>query len=145
MRVRNLHGYFIFDETRTGQISEFLSLYEGFQISRVGNLFTFTDLEDAPRYSIKNGQLLGVTATANFEGEPWEVFEANGLVYNFSTGLMVPISSISQTINLNVAGNKYISNGLILPGSLTDDGERVKDYSAWLSRGKWYYSEVTFV
>lgn len=145
MRVRCLHGYFIFDETRSGQLSEFMSLTEGYELTRVGDRYIFSDLEEAPRYSLKNGELLNTVATVNFEGEPWEVFEANGLVYNFETGLLVPITSITQTISIDVAGNRYISNGLILPGSITADGDRVKDYSAWLTRGRWYYSEVSLV
>lgn len=109
--------------------------------------YTFTDLVDAPEYSLVGKDLLGVPATQTFEGEPWEVFEANGLVYNFSTGLVVPIESIVQNVSLGLAGNRYTSNGLILPGSLTDSGDRVKDYSAWFSRDtlRWLYSEVTYV
>lgn len=109
--------------------------------------YTFEELVDAPEFSLAGKTLLGVAATKTFEGEPWEVFEANGLVFNFALGEVVPINSITQTVSVGLAGNRYTANGLILPGSLTDSGDRVKDYSAWFSRDtlRWLYSEVTYV
>lgn len=109
--------------------------------------YTFEDLVDAPDFSLAGMDLLGTPATKTFEGEPWEVFEANGFVYDFSTGLIVPIATVAQSTSIQLAGNRYVANGLILPGSVTDDGDRVKDYSAWFSRDtlRWLYSEVSFV
>ena len=109
--------------------------------------YTFEDLEEAPDFSLAGLTLLDIPATKTFEGEPWEVFEANGFVYDFSTGLIVPIATVTQSTTIQLAGNRYVANGLILPGSLTDDGDRVKDYSAWFSRDtlRWLYSEVAFV
>lgn len=109
--------------------------------------YTFKPLVEAPRFSLAGLDLLGTPATATFEGEPWEVFEANGLVYDFSTETVVTINSITQNVSIGLAGNRYTASGLILPGSLTDDGERVKDYSAWFSSNtlRWLYSEVVYV
>ena len=113
----------------------------------VGDLYTFLRLEDAPRYSLKGKPFLGFTAVKTFEGEPWEVFEANGVVYNFATGLVVPIETITTITKVTPAGNRFVSPGMILPGSLTVEGERVKDYAAHFSRDRqtFLYTDVTYV
>lgn len=146
MKVKCLHGFFIFEETKVGQVSDFMSL-TGLSLVPWRNAYTFEDLADAPDFSLAGKTMLGVAALATFAGEPWEVFEANGFAYNFDTGLVVPIASVVQEVSIQLAGNRYISNGLILPGSLTAEGDRVKDYSAWFSRDtlRWLYSEVGYV
>lgn len=146
MRIRCNHGFFIFRETKVGQVSDFMSRF-GFSLVPWGDDYTFSALLSAPRYSIKGKSILGVTATKNFEGEPWEVFEANGLVYDFGQGRVVPIASITKSTTVQLAGNRFISPGLILPGSVTADGDRVRDYSAWYSRDtlRFLYSEVSYV
>ena len=146
MRIKCLHGYFIFEETKVGQISDFMSRF-GFELVPVKSYYTFADLQDAPRYSLAGGTLLDAPAITTFEGEPWEVFEANSVVYDFANGLVLPISSILQATKVSLAGNRFVSPGLILPGSTTAGGKRVKDYSAWYSRDtlRFLYSEVTYV
>lgn len=146
LRAKCLHGFFIFQETKVGQVSDFMSL-TGLSLVPWRDAYTFEDLAEAPDFSLAGKALLGVAATKTFEGEPWEVFEANGFAYNFDTGLVVPIQSVTQQVVIQLAGNRFISNGLILPGSLTAEGERVKDYSAWFSRDtlRWLYSEVEYV
>lgn len=146
MRISCIHGYFIFQELRVGQVSDFMSRY-GLELVSMGAYYTFKDLESAPRYSLKNKTLFNNVAKVNFEGEPWQVFEKNGLVYDFSKGLVVPISSVTQMTTIDQAGNKFISPGLIKPGSTTEGGQRVKDYSAWFSRDTltFVYSEVGYV
>ncbi len=146
MKIICRHGYFIFQEQRVGQVSDFISRF-GLNIVPVGSYYTFEDLESAPRHSIQGGQLLGNVAIKNFEGEPWEVFEQNSLVYNFDLGLVVPIASVVSTVKIDQAGNRFVSSGLILPGSTTVGGQRVRDYSAWYSRDtlRFLYSEVNYV
>lgn len=146
MRIKCLHGFFIFQETRVGQISQFMS-YSGLTLVPWRDFYTFEDLADAKSYSLEGQDYLGAIATENCEGNPWDIFEANGLVYNFNTGFIVPIASIAQNIQVTLAGNRFLSNGLILPGSITADGSRVKDYSAWFSRNtlRFLYSEVDYV
>lgn len=150
MKIRCLHGYFIFEETRVSQVSDFMR-YTSLEIVPKGLSFTFEDLENAPRYSIVGKTLsLGKTpipAIASHEGEPWEVFEANQIVYDFVLGTIRPIQSVTAFTEILNAGNRYVSNGLILPGSLTVEGKRVKDYAAWYSRDtkRFLYSEVTYV
>lgn len=146
MKVRCLHGFFIFEEIKAGEVSDFIG-YSGLKVSPSGPFFTFDLLKDAPRYSIAGAPYLGVPAVETFEGEPWEVFEANGFIYDFTLGLLKPIESITTIAPLKNVGRRFISNGLILPGSLTDEGNRVKDYAAHYSQDtlRWLYSEVSFV
>lgn len=146
MKIKCLHGYFIFEETAVGQISDFCSL-TGLELSPKNNYYTFTDLLDAPNYSIEGAALMDTVSRETFEGEPWDVFEANSVVYNFQTGLVELIETITNIVKIELAGNRYITPGLILPGSRTSDGEQVKNYSAYFSRQtlRWLYSEVEYV
>lgn len=141
MRIECLHGYFRFEEFEPGEISRFMSLY-GLEVESAGDHFTFSDLVEAPDYSLPAGTFLATPTTVAFEGRPWEVMRENGLVYNFLTGLVVPILTIVQPIKLIAAGNYFVSPGMILPGSITDDGLRVTDYSAHFDGRTFRYSEV---
>ena len=147
MRIRCLHGYFIFEETRAGQVSDFMR-YTGFELVPVDDYYTFSDLENAPTYSLAGKTLLlGTAAIKSFEGKPWEVFRENQVVYDFSLGVIMPIQSILTKTVITQAGNKFLSPGLIMPGSIMDDGNRVKDYSAWFSLQtlRYLYSDVAYV
>lgn len=141
MRVECIHGYFKFFETRPGQISEFVSRY-GLDISRSDDHFTFESLVEAPDFSLPGGEFLGAATTAAFEGKPWEVMRANSLVYDFTKDLVVPIASIIRPAKLSLSGKFYVSDGMILPGSVTEDGSRVKDYAAFYENLTFRYSEV---
>lgn len=145
MRIRCLHGYFIFQELKAGQVSEFINLF-GFSLSAKDDYFTFDFLLGAPDYSLILKPYLGVPATATFEGRPWEVMRENGLIYDFDLNIVKPILSVTQFFQIETAANYFISNGLILPGSVTADGSRVKDYSAWFSfsNSTFRYSEVSY-
>lgn len=150
MKIRCLHGFFIFEETRPAQVSDFMR-YTGLEIVPNGPYFTFADLEDAPNFSIKGKPIeigsLPLPALETFSGEPWEVFEANGYVYNFQLGLLQPIQSVTQIVDITDGGNRFVSPGIILPGSLTVEGKRVKDYAAHYSRdtSRFLYTEVSYV
>ena len=146
MRIKCQHGYFVFDETKVGQISDFIS-YTGMTIVPVEGHYTFLRLENAPRYSLEGKAFLGFVAKQTFEGTRGEVFAANGCVYNFALGTVVPIESITTVTTIRPAGNRFVSPGLILPGSLTAEGKRVKDYAAWFSRDRqtFLYTDVTYV
>lgn len=146
MRLKCAHGYFLFQETGLGQVSDWMNL-TGLKLVPTGSQYTFEALGSVPDFSIKGGPFMGATATKTFEGSPSEVFEANRLVYDFSKGLVVPIDTVSFQTSISLAGNRYTSPGLIVPGSMTKDGKRVRDYAAWFSRDRltWLYSEVGFV
>lgn len=143
MRIECIHGYFKFFETAAGQISRFTSLY-GLELERSGDHFTFSDLVDAPTYSLLGGTFLGMPTIATFSGDPWEVMEENRLVYDFSVGIVRPLDSIVQLALIKQTGHSFVTSGMLLPGSLTDAGKRVKDYSAhWIQdRENFKYSEI---
>lgn len=146
MRLKVLHGYFIFEETKVGQISDFMS-YSGFPLVFRDTYYTFDFIKDAPDYSLPGLAMLGIPAVKTFEGTPWAVFEANGFVYDFQKNLVVPITSITQVVKIEQAGELLVAPGLILPGSLTTKGKRVTGYDAWFSRDRlsWLYSAVDYV
>ncbi len=129
MKIKCLHGYFLFDEDRAGELSDFMRVY-GFDIVLENRHYTFSFLKDAPRYSILGGTYLGAPAIKTFEGEPWDIMRQNKLVYDFTLDAVIPIASVTQLIKLKSAGNYYLTSGLIIPGSITDDGSRVKEYAA---------------
>lgn len=146
MKLDCNHGYFIFNETKSGQISDFMSL-TGLSLVKVDNYYTFEFLENAKKYSLAGSPYLGIPAIETFEGNIWDVFEANGFIYDFTLDIVRPILSVVQKTSISLSGNRYAANGLILPGSITDDGSRVKGYSAWYSREllRFVYTAVYYV
>lgn len=146
MKIECLHGYFKFHELEAGQLSKFMSLYD-LEIERSGDHFTFSDLVDAPKYSIAGGTFLGSPTLVTFEGEPWDVMRKNGLVYDIVRGLVVPIISVINAMRVEVAGNYFVTSGMIQPGSVTDDGRRVTDYSAFYisTRANFKYSGIEYL
>lgn len=146
MRIDCLHGYFLFNEQKAGEVSDFVSLF-GFDLVQKDGYFTFSSLEDAPDFSLPESTFLGAATTELFEGKPWEVMRENELVYNFATDQVVSRDTISNTVKLSQSGKFYVSSGLIVPGSLTAEGLRVTDYAAWFSKElmTFRYSGVTLV
>ena len=123
-----------------------MALY-GPTLVRVDDYFTFEFLSEAKDYSILGNPYLGATATETFEGRPWEVMEANGLVYDFTQNALVQISTIMQRVALNETRKYFVPSGLILAGSIDEDGNKISGYSGFFLAGskKFKYSEVTFV
>lgn len=148
MRLNCLHGFFIIDELAVGQASDFMSR-TGLKLAPWRGAYTFEALKAAPSYSLAGKDLLGFKAIETFEGEPWEVFEANGVVYDFAKGQLVPILSVSTKAKVSPAGNRFHSEGLIQPGSIIQSGQRVKSYETWYLRNRsilsWLYSGVSYV
>lgn len=146
MKVKCLHGYFIFEETRPGQAAELNSIF-GLNLKPKNNYFTFETLVNVPAYTLVGSDFLGVPALETFEGKPWEIMEQNGLIYDFSFDLIKPITAVTAKAKFTNAGFYLISQGLIVPGAITDNGSRVKSYSAWFFKDTmtFRYSEVTYV
>lgn len=147
MRVNCLHGYFIFEETKVGQVSDFANK-NGFDIVFLDNgKFTFSKLAGISEHIIKGQPLGDFPAIQSFEGEPWELMQASGVVYDFVLDQVRPIQSITAITQLKASNNWLISKGLILPGSLLENGQRIKSYSGWFSRerGTWLYEGVLYV
>jgi hypothetical protein len=122
-----------------------MSLY-GVSIVRDGEIFTFESLAEAPIYSIKGAPYLDVIATADFAGEPWEVFEANGFVYDFQKDLIVQSELITDIVEVNQSGNYFFADGLLKSGSVTQNGDEIKSYIGWFSDPhlRFRYSEITY-
>jgi len=145
MRIICQHGYFTFEESYVGEVSDFVDLY-GLDIVQDKNNFTFKTLKGCPRQSLNGHNFLGYKANANYEGSTEDIFRANKIVYDFNVDKVVDISSISQSISLRAAGNRFVSDGLILPGSKTTDGLVVVGYQCWYSKysSSWLYSGVEY-
>lgn len=146
MRIDCIHGFFIFREDAAGEASKFMSLF-GLSLVKEKDFYTFETIAEAPRYVLEGGTYLGAPALVTYEGEPWDIMRENSLIYNFNLDTVVPIASITQRISIAPAGNIFISSGLILPGSVKDDGSRVKDYAAryLFDQSRFKYSEVAYV
>jgi hypothetical protein len=145
VKVNCLHGYFKFKERAVGQISDFISYY-GFALELKDDYYTFATLKDAPEYSIAGNLYLGAPAIKTFEGKPWEVMKENKLVYDFTVDKVVPILSIVQPVQITSTDRYLLTSGMLLPGSLTDEGLRVTDYAAFylFETIKFKYTEVGF-
>jgi len=144
VRIRCQHGFFLIDEVAPGQVGRFCSLFKVVLVPYRG-FFTFALLAEVPEYTVQGAPFLGTISTATLQGSPAELFEANGLVFDFSKGLVVPPVVVTARAQLLKSGNVYVSSRLVIPGSLTDGGTRVKDYTAWFSVDTmtFRYSEVT--
>ena len=144
MLIKCIHGYFIFKESAPGQLAQILTRFPQANIVSKKDYFTFKTLATAPTYSIKGDNYLGAQATVNFDGEPWDVMRANGLVFNFRLDQVVPIETVTDKINVRQGNNYYLSAGLILPGSFTNKGKRITDYSGWylFDAAQFKYSEL---
>lgn len=145
MKIKCIHGYFIFEETEVGQIARFNSIF-GLGVVPNDDHYTFPFLVDAPEHSFDGSTYLGAAATETFAGKPWEVMRTNELIYDFNSGSVKQISSVSTKANLVETGFYFTSSGLLMPGSFRDDGKRVTDYTAWFifSSMKFRYTEVVY-
>jgi hypothetical protein len=128
-----------------GDASRFQSLF-GLELAPYNEHFTFKQIENPPEFCISGQSYLGAMATKTYAGKPWQIFDANNFVYNFATGRVVLKSAINSFFDLSQAGNYFVSNGLILPGSLTKTGEKVNSYFCHFSFDtlRFRYSEVSF-
>lgn len=123
-----------------------MALY-GVSLVRKDSYFTFETLSEAKDYSIKGVPYLGVTATKTFEGKPWEIMAQNGFIYDFSLDAVRSLDAVQSRVVLNQARKYFVPNGLIIPGSFDETGNRVLSYSAWFlsSTRKFKYTEVSYV
>ncbi len=143
MKINCLHGFYQFIEEDAGDISNFSGLF-GFDMVFEKGYYTYSFLSGAPRYAIKGSTYLGAPVTKTFEGDPWDIMRENDLIYDFTNDEVVPISTITTKVQIDSAADYYLANGMILPGSITADGTRVKEYAAHYSfaTGRIKYSGV---
>lgn len=146
MKIKCLHGFYLIEETRPGQVADFMNIF-ACELLPFRNFFTFSALASAPNYALVGGTYLEAPVIQTFEGEPWEIMKANDLVYDFQADAVRPLAGTTQRISLFKGPGSFVSSGLILPGSVTEDGKRVTDYSAHLSFDslKFKYTGVTLV
>jgi hypothetical protein len=128
-------------ERGAGELSKFMKLY-GSRIVPKEDYFTFETIQNCPNLSIEGADYLGNVATETFEGEPWEVMQANGLVYDFERDEMLPKAGVSNRVSYILTGRYYVSQGLIVPGSLTQTGDRILSFTAWYDFTTFKYSEI---
>lgn len=144
MKVECIHGYFKFRDRETGDVARFNSLY-GFGLSPKDDYATFPFLLDAPEHSFISKTYLGLAARVKYAGHPWEVMRANQFVYDFGSGELKKIEDITIKATVNQAGFYYVTNGLLLPGSILPGGLKVTDYECVFafSTSRFMYSRVT--
>lgn len=146
MRIYCRHGYFLFEESEPGDIGRFSSVYD-VELVNLNQFYTFESLSEAKKYSLAAKLYLNLPAIETFEGEPWEVFEANGFVYSLDLDLIQPAESVTTLITLAASDFYYVSRALIQPGSLLQSGQRVVDYNAWYdwNSSVYRYTELGFL
>lgn len=129
----------------SGQIATFCQTY-GFDIELQDQYYTFSTLLDAPTYSVAGDTYLGAPCIKTFEGPPWEVMRQNKLVYNFVLDQVVPILSVKQTAHIYQTDMYFLSDGMLMAGTLTDAGKVITDYAAHyiFNVAKFKYSEIDY-
>ena len=147
MRIECRHGFYIFEEDEAGEISRFASKFELSIVKREDGIFTFEDLEPAKDYAIEGVDYLGATPTETYSGKPWEIMRANDLVYDFTRGELRLIQAITTPLVLPKAANYFITDGLLLAGSIASSGARLSDFCGFYlwSSAKFRYTEVKYV
>lgn len=143
MKIRCIHGYFLFEEEQGGEISQFMSLF-GVELVAVENYYTFAKLAEAKDYAIIGGTYLGAPVTKTYEGKPWEIMRENKLIYHFNNDIVQPIDTITDTTDIKQSGSYFLARGLIIPGALLN-GTRIKSYSGFyvFDQQKFKYTEVS--
>lgn len=133
------------DELEPGTISRFQSRF-GLDVVPYEDKFTFSQLENPPDYAIKGQTYLGATVLHTHSGKPWEIFDANSLVFDFTDGVVKQKSLITSLFEISQVGNYFVSNGLILPGSMTKSGKKINSYAChfYFDSMRFKYSEVTY-
>lgn len=130
MRMLCRSGHLAFYPRLPGEISHFISYY-GTPLVAVSDYYTFPGIAAAKDYSLEGHPYLNLTASATFEGRPWEVFKANGFVYDLTSDSIRLSSAVQTTVKLPLVGNYYLSPYPVLPpGSLFTAGNRILSYDA---------------
>jgi hypothetical protein len=146
MKIDCLHGYFLFDELKPGQIQDFSRIF-GFEIESLqdGLVSTFASLKDAPFYSIQGGEYLGAPCVATYCGRPWDIMKANDLVYDFTNDQVVNKYSITQVVEIYETNKFILSGGLIQPGSITTGGLIITGYTCFFDKSAMEFKYKGFI
>lgn len=118
MRVVCRSGHFAFYPEARDDVMRFKRL-TGVNLYGVEDYFTFLALKDLPRWS-QTGRLFGnLPALLTYEGrEPWDVMSENDFVHSLATGLLVPRTTIVETLTLPQTNNYAIAPWILVqPGT----------------------------
>jgi hypothetical protein len=139
MKITCLHGYFIIREDYSGEVARFNSLY-GMDLTAKDDYYTFTPIKEAPTYSIFGKAYLNLLAIKTYEGNPWEVFEQNLFIYDPTLKIIKPISLVTSIVELTRNKSTYSTKGLILPGSISTEGNKITGYQC-----QFYFDTLEFI
>lgn len=130
MRVLCRSGHYSFYPRNERDISRFCSFYK-VELEKENDYYTFKFLKGIKDYSIRGGLYSNAPAIKTVEGKPWEVMDANGLVYSIFLKRIVNKATITIVSNLKLANFYYISDsGLLQSGALTSQGKKIKSFDA---------------
>lgn len=131
MRIDCDHGYFRIYPEKTTDVFNFQSVLSK-ELTQVGHWFTFKALGSLPWYSIEGNSYGGAAAIVTYSGYPWDVMRANGFVYNLSSDVTVPISSISRSVLLAEGSGEILSPVPVLQPGWNVRGAKITGYYGWL-------------
>ncbi len=136
MRVLVRHGHFAFYPEKLNDLGRF-SRYFGITLVRDGDFYTFSLLQDAPRYSLATKLFLNLPATTTYEGRaPWEVMRENGFVFDLLTQILVPKTSYVSIAPLPLSDDHWISpTPLFQPGLRDTSGRQILSYDGFFTMG----------
>lgn len=128
MRILCRHGHIAFYPRHASDVARFTQ-YFGIILERSEDFYTFPTLVDAPRFTIKGTNYLGLVATVTYEGHPWEIMRENGLVYNVNRETLSLKGAITTQIALPLQSFCYLSQvPLVQPGSRNSLGNQILSY-----------------
>lgn len=135
MKVICQSGFLKFYPKNSSEVSDF-NTYFSKSLIRNGDHWTFPALAALPDYSIKGRPFADLVAIETIEGEPWQVMQANGLVYDLTLDAIVPKQTIISEVQLPQTGSYYTADvPLVQPGAFVAFGVQVMSYHAELFLG----------
>lgn len=130
MRVLCDHGFYRFYPDDNGSLARFSHLF-AIDLEKERDYYTFSYLKGLKDYSLAGSFYSTGLATKTFEGYPWEIMRANGLVFNFSTGLLVPKIAIINSEKLIPANQFFLCGSRLLQaGSRDQSANQILSYDS---------------
>lgn len=145
IKINCINGYFQLRETSPGEINKFIQNY-GFDLVLLKDYFTFSFLNNAPEFSIQGGEYLGVVCSKTYSGEPWDIMKENNIIYDFIDNKAKLLNQVIKSVTIVRSSLYYVINGLVMPGSLTDEGSLIRTYEAWydFKTNRFKYGRIDF-
>lgn len=129
MKVLCRNGHFAFYPKDRKEVLRFQTLFD-LELVAEDDYYTFESLAGLPRWSQTLVPFGNLPAVATYEGRhPHEVMRANEFVYSLATSLLVPRSTISETVRLSQTQECSIApKPLIQPGAILTTGNVLLGY-----------------